>query len=256
MTNTRASLPLIAETVLQKAALDQGFDIELGERDGWLHFESTQTPVTLALTADDTGGWIAALSSQAVVSELERTERHAPLTLPAGATAAFTVPDATALHALLRRARMLGRSLPMVPLERFTERAAALPRTTEAERLVVQRVGQNIFRDALLEYWNGRCPLTGIDDPALLRASHIKPWADCTDDAERLDTYNGLLLAPHLDAAFDAGLISFDDAGQVIVSPRLSDPNRTRLTLDTLPVLALSPKHKIFMAWHRREVLR
>ena len=51
-------------------------------------------------------------------------------------------------------------------------------RTTEAERLVVQRIGQNIFRAALMDYWGGRCPITGITDPELLRASHIVPWAE------------------------------------------------------------------------------
>jgi putative restriction endonuclease len=54
-----------------------------------------------------------------------------------------------------------------------------------------------------MEYWNGRCPLTGIDQPELLRASHIKAWAACESDRERLDVHNGLLLAAHLDAAFD-----------------------------------------------------
>ena len=98
MTETRPRLSLIAETVLQKAALDQGFDIELGECDGWLHFESTQTPVTLALTAHYTGGWIAALAPPAVVAELERTARHTSLALPAGTVAAFTVSDAAALQ--------------------------------------------------------------------------------------------------------------------------------------------------------------
>ena len=35
---------------------------------------------------------------------------------------------------------------------------------------------------------------TGITDPALLRASHIVPWAEC-GDAQRLDVHNGLLLS-------------------------------------------------------------
>src|SRR3977135_1680410 len=70
----------------------------------------------------------------------------------------------------------------------------------------------SIFRDALMDYWGGRCPLTGITEPALLRASHIVPWAEC-DDAQRLDVHNGLLLSALWDAAFDAGLISFADDG-------------------------------------------
>ena len=43
-----------------------------------------------------------------------------------------------------------------------------------------------------MKYWRGRCPLTGITDPALLRASHIVPWEECETDAQRLDVHNGL----------------------------------------------------------------
>jgi HNH endonuclease len=67
-----------------------------------------------------------------------------------------------------------------------TPRLPACLAPPSAERLVIQRIGQNVFRDALMDYWGGRCPLTGISEPALLRASHIVPWFDC-DDAQRLD---------------------------------------------------------------------
>jgi hypothetical protein len=66
---------------------------------------------------------------------------------------------------------------------------------------VLQRIGQDIFRDRLMNYWQRRYPLTGISDPVLLRASHIIPWADCQSDAERLDVHNGLLLSALWDAA-------------------------------------------------------
>ena len=121
-------------------------------------------------------------------------------------------------------------SLPDAPLDQFRRRVAGLPRTTEAERLVVQRVGQNIFRDALLEYWNGRCPMTGITDPALLRASHIVPWAECESDAQRLDVYNGLLLSALWDAAFDAGRVSFADTEEILLHPGLGAADRKALT--------------------------
>ena len=88
-----------------------------------------------------------------------------------------------------------------------------MPQTTEAERRIIQRVGQDIFRNRLMTYWQGRCPLTGITDPALLRASHIIAWKDCDSDAERLDVHNGLLLSALWDAAFDRGLVTFDDDG-------------------------------------------
>ncbi|MBK8265335.1 MAG: HNH endonuclease [Nannocystis sp.] len=106
-------------------------------------------------------------------------------------------------------------------LHTFEKQVAALPKSTEAERLVVQRVGQGLFRDGLLELWEGRCVVTGLAVPALLRASHIKPWADCESDAERLDVHNGLLLAPHLDAAFDRGFITDDDARSAGLRGRL-----------------------------------
>ena len=110
------------------------------------------------------------------------------------------------LHAALDRVYRLAVSLPDAPLIRFRAKTGTLPRTTEAERLVIQRIGQEIFRDALMDYWGGRCPLTGITDAALLRASHILPWAECSDE-QRLDVHNGLLLSALWDAAFDKGLV-------------------------------------------------
>src|SRR5262249_33086646 len=122
----------------------------------------------------------------------------------------FMVATMSELHAALDRVYKLAVSLPDAPLDRFKVKTENLPRTTEAERLVIQRIGQDVFREALMDYWADRCPLTGITEPALLRASHIVPWADCTD-AQRLDVHNGLLLSALWDAAFDRGLISFAD---------------------------------------------
>lgn len=124
-----------------------------------------------------------------------------------------------------------------------------LPKTTEAERLVVQRIGQDIFRVGLIEYWQGRCPMTGITDTALLRASHIVPWKDCASDAERLDVHNGLLLSALWDAAFDRGLVTFDDEGQPQFSPFLSDSARAELRWQE-PIL-LTDKHRRQLTWHR-----
>jgi predicted restriction endonuclease len=130
--------------------------------------------------------------------------------------ATFMLPNLTELHAVLDRVYKLSISLPEAPLGRFKVKTENLPRTTEAERLVIQRIGQDIFREALMDYWGGRCPMTGITEPGLLRASHIVPWADCTDP-QRLDVHNGLLLSALWDAAFDRGLISFADDGTVLV---------------------------------------
>lgn len=150
------------------------------------------------------------------------------------------------------RIYQLAASLPDAPLRAFQTKVKDLPKTTEAERLVVQRVGQDIFRSSLIEYWQGRCPLTGIADTALLRASHIVPWKDCKSDAERLDVHNGLLLSALWDAAFDQGLVTFDDEGQPQFSPSLSDNARTELRWqDPIP---LTDKHRKRLIWHRINV--
>jgi len=251
----RGPLSFAAATILQKAALDEGFDIDLGESGGWLKFESTQTPVAIALTVDG-AGWLAAVSGAPVAAELRREGAPAAPLAPTGYDDAFLFDDAASLHRLLARARMLGRALPTEPLDRFIARSRSLPRTTEAERLVIQRIGQDIFREALIEFWNGRCPLSGIDEPLLLRASHIKPWADCATDAERLDVYNGLLLAAHLDAAFDVGLIGSDEIGSIVLSSHLSAENAARLGLTSSSGLRLSAPHLPFIRWHRLHVFR
>jgi hypothetical protein len=95
---------------------------------------------------------------------------------------------------------------------------------------------------------------TGLAVPELLRASHIKPWSKCETDAERLDVFNGLLLAPHLDAAFDGGFITVADDGRVVFSARLLDQDRKLLGLDmALRVSGLADGHRPYLDWHRRK---
>ena len=151
-------------------------------------------------------------SSRSIIRVSRRLAILPPSPLVGPGLATFELGSLTVLHAALDRVYKLGVSLPDAPLARFRAQTARLLQTTEAERLVVQRIGQDIFRAALIDYWGGRCPITGITDPALLRASHIVPWADC-DDAQRLDVHNGLILSALWDAVFDAGLVSFAEDG-------------------------------------------
>jgi predicted restriction endonuclease len=102
--------------------------------------------------------------------------------------------------------------------------------------------------------WGERCAVTGLDIPALLRASHIKPWKD-SDNRVRLDPYNGLLLSPSYDAAFDSGLISFADDGAVIVSAELTLPRIKRLGIDSAArIVGLHDGHRGYLDYHRRDV--
>jgi putative restriction endonuclease len=248
--------PAVA-TRLEKAAVDNGFDRELPRQVDWLGFASTQVPLLLWLTATREDRFIAAVSQQNVAHAL--ADQGAPVTdvLPPGANCALAVADIPALDRLVRRAFQLSKTLPDELLRAFEKATSALPRTTEVERLVVKRVGQQIFRDGLLEYWQGRCAITSLAVAELLRASHIKPWADCATDAERLDVFNGLLLAPNLDAAFDRGFITVAENGEVLVSERLGDSGRRALGLDVrLRVSLLDASHQVYLRFHRERVFK
>jgi predicted restriction endonuclease len=122
---------------------------------------------------------------------------------------------------------------------------------TEIDVIRKERIGQEHFRKALMDYWNGTCPLTGVSDPALLRASHIIPWAQCPSDQERLNVHNGLLLSALWDAAFDRGLVTFDDDGGVISSPSLTEAGRSALAINSAPALKLTAAHLERLVWHR-----
>ncbi len=106
-----------------------------------------------------------------------------------------------------------------------------------------------------MDYWQGKCCVTGLDVPELLRASHIRPWAQCETDEQRLDVFNGLLLAPHLDALIDAGLMTVDAAGVVQLSAKLTVERRTALGLNgELKVAALRAEHHAYLDFHRLNV--
>ena len=246
-------IPSTLATRLEKAANDNGFDEELPRERDWLAYASTHAPVSVWLTGSEDGRPVVALSRADVAEALGDLGDPAQHPLPPGAVAARIAGDVPALHHLLRRAFQLANSLPTALLHRFELQTSAMPRATEAERLVVQRVGQDIFRAGLMDYWEGRCAVTGLDVPELLRASHIKPWAACETDAERLDVFNGLLLAPHLDAAFDRGFITVDDDGHLVVSPALAlDARRALGLVEPLRVSRLADGHRGYLQAHRR----
>ena len=169
----------VVRTEAQKAAWDNGFRLERGvENGGWLRYGSTTAHGEIWIAGvPPRGPWLLSIDHPGVAAELATLP---PSPLPGPGLATFGFETLTALHAALDRVYKLGVSLPDAPLARFRAQTAGLPQTTEAERLVVQRIGQDIFRAALMDYWGARCPITGITDPALLRASHIVPGPNAT----------------------------------------------------------------------------
>jgi hypothetical protein len=239
----------VVRTEAQKAASDNGFRLDRGVEGSWLHYASTTAPGTVWVAGtSQRGPWLLSIDHPGVAAEIGTAAASSIL---GPGTATFIYETLTELHSALDRVYKLAMSLPDAPLLRFRALTAKLPRTTEAERMVVQRIGQNLFRDALMDYWGGRCPLTSITEPALLRASHIVPWSDCSDE-QRLDVHNGLLLSALWDAAFDQGLVSFGNDGTARASSSLGAAARRALDIETAPALgALRDAHRANLAAHR-----
>ena len=121
---------------------------------------------------------------------------------------------------------------------------------TEKATLVNARVGQGKFRHLLIDHWQG-CALTGFGNTRLLVASHIKPWKS-SNNQERLDPFNGLLLLPNLDKVFDLGYITFAASGGVMISKELE--NAALLGVKPGMVIRIGDGHREYMEYHREMV--
>jgi len=141
-------------------------------------------------------------------------------------------------------------------VETDTAPKGSQPLRTEREATVKARTAQHRYRAGLEALWGGKCSCTGVGMAELLRASHAKPWKDCTD-AERVDPYNGFLLEARYDALFDQGFISFADDGALLLSPCLSESEIRRLGLPRgLRVQGIAPQHHRYLQWHREHVFQ
>ncbi|MEO8196970.1 MAG: HNH endonuclease [Thermoanaerobaculia bacterium] len=140
-------------------------------------------------------------------------------------------------------------------LRRRIEDDSAIPET-ERTALVLARRGQGLFRERVQDHEN-RCRVTGVDRLEHLRASHCKPWRD-SDNFERLDGDNGLLLTPSIDHLFDRGFISFRGDGRLIVSPVAHTLSLERMGVPVdreVEFGAFRPGQMRYLEYHRDQVL-
>jgi len=92
------------------------------------------------------------------------------------------------------------------------------------DQLVKARVNQSFFRKSVLAAYNNTCCITGIQQPELLIAGHIKPWKD--DIKNRLNLRNGIAINGLHDKAFDAGLITITPEYKIRISSVLKKQNK------------------------------
>lgn len=205
------------------------------------------------ITVDPDGAWVL---SSSLFSDTLRLWANTPAGFRIeGSTDSTTAQNIDELYEILLQ--FAAKAKLQVPAQAELTTINDGPQSTDAQRWTLQRVGQDRFRNALLEYWKGHCCVTGLAVTPLLRASHIKPWAACETDAERLNVFNGLLLAPHVDALFDGGWISFSDDGSVLISEDLPREAYAALGLSlTWNIRGLRPEHAAFLTFHRQFVLK
>lgn len=121
---------------------------------------------------------------------------------------------------------------------------------TEKENIVLSRIGQGIFRQNLIELY-GKCCLSGYSFTNILISSHIKPWR-FSNNQERLDKYNGLLLLPNYDKLFDLGYFTFEPSGKIKISQRLVLSES--LNLNSSMKIQVFDESAKYIDYHRRNI--
>ncbi len=109
---------------------------------------------------------------------------------------------------------------------------------------------QNFFKKKLFKLWLAECAITKVKNKNLLIGAHIKPWSK-SNDKEKIDEYNGLLLAPNPDKLFELGFISFEDNGKIIISKKLNNEDLAKLNIDKDLVINFKEEHLKYMKYHR-----
>ncbi len=150
---------------------------------------------------------------------------------------------------------------PVKNLHNLDDTYKAVPRNisnTEVQKLIKVRTEQGNYRRDALRLWNGKCAVTGVDEPGWLIASHIKPWRESSND-ERCNPYNSLILTPNYDKLFDRGVISFSPDNGKIILPRIHThemwKNLERMHIDDDVHLSHIPKGtEQFLDYHNKRV--
>lgn len=127
------------------------------------------------------------------------------------------------------------------------------PEISERLAITTSRVGQGLFRNESIKIWHNCC-VSGFTKESILIASHIKPWR-ASNNRERIDGYNSLLLVPTYDKLFDKGYIGFDCNGRITISDKIDMMDVKRSGLDENSHLSNIPdKSMSYLEYHQRYI--
>ena len=95
---------------------------------------------------------------------------------------------------------------------------STLPQGKERKQEIKRRINQDFFRRTVLSSYNFKCCITGINNPALIQASHIVGWSE--DEENRTNPQNGLCLNVLFHKAYDENLLGISPDYEVFISDR------------------------------------
>jgi len=123
--------------------------------------------------------------------------------------------------------------------------------------LVHPRLGQGIFRSAVMQAYSRACAVTHEHSLPALEASHIKPYGE----SGPREVSNGILLRADIHKLFDKGYITITPQYKIEVSPRLKldyDNGRTYYPLQgnrsALPESQTDIPKEDYLRWHNTNV--
>ena len=230
------------------AAWDPSVNVGHGQKSCYVQIEDVARAITegICKVTDRNGASIFTIAPAFLADYIANLQSGNTINVPAGPA---PLQQRVKTAGTVKRKKRVLKSVASLK-----SKIANLP-STEQEIVTKARVGQGYFRDLLINKYSCKCALCNISTKSMLMASHIKEWALSTD-AEKLDENNGLLLCAHHDALFDKHLITFDDSGNVEVSPTLSDQEKVDLGLTALPSITVTQDMLPYLAVHQNKLKR
>ena len=199
-------------------------------------------------SADSAGNPVYAMSVEYLTAYVEQVQADATLKVVG------TTPPSPDPPTFSRQVRQTSQKRAADRIQTILNRISGITET-EKQAVVNQRVGQGDFKGLLVEKYDGKCCVCGLDFPQLLIGSHIKSWSK-SNDQEKLDGNNGLLLCVTHDALFDRFLISFADDGQIVISNLLSPTLLKLLNVKSSMRITITEEMKPYLRWHREQLKR
>ena len=119
--------------------------------------------------------------------------------------------------------------------------------------LISSRIGQGKFRSDILERYQNSCAISSSDQIEILDACHILSWVK-SNNLQKLEKKNGILLTKNLHKLFDLGFITFDINYDVIFSSRVTEKTKEDCKPISDKIKKILKESEQYLEMHRKTV--